>query len=223
MSATGVSLQNNYINLNVELGLNGAAQAKKANDKNSKVEEKQNKNPDLEFEKAPDSEVKEKKKEQEEVKRLKDRDREVKIHEQAHKRTAGSLSSGPPNYEYTIGPDGQRYASGGDVSIDVSPVPDDPEATIRKARQIKQAALAPQRPSSQDRKVAQEAAQMERNAQVELQKKKLSDSKDSIESLKTGEKPLDKFESKNEITTYDSSGRIENHKMTPTKLDVKVK
>ena len=56
----------------------------------------------------------------------------------------------------------------GEVSIDVSAVPGDPEATIRKAQVIRKAALAPANPSSQDRSVAYAATKMEMKARQEL-------------------------------------------------------
>ena len=53
----------------------------------------------------------------------------------------------------------------------------DPEATIRKAQTIKSAALAPQDPSSQDRRVAAEASRMEQEARQELAKLETEESK----------------------------------------------
>ncbi|MFK5984689.1 MAG: putative metalloprotease CJM1_0395 family protein [Pseudomonadota bacterium] len=102
------------------------------------------------------------------VEELKKTDAEVLTHEQAHQSAAGSLSNGGASFEYETGPDGKRYAVGGEVSIDVSKVEGDPQATIAKARQIHQAALAPADPSGQDRKVAAQAAQMEIEATKEL-------------------------------------------------------
>ena len=90
------------------------------------------------------------------VERLKEVDRETRAHEQAHAAVGGQFA-GAPSYDYEIGPDGQRYAVGGEVKIDVSPVPGDPEATLEKMRIVERAALAPAEPSPQDRKVAQEA------------------------------------------------------------------
>jgi hypothetical protein len=68
---------------------------------------------------------------------------------------------------------------GGEVSIDSSPVANDPQATLTKAQQIQAAALAPANPSAQDRAVAASAARMaiearlalaqQREAQTELQ------------------------------------------------------
>ncbi len=103
----------------------------------------------------------------EEVEKLRKRDREVKSHEQAHLAVAGIYARGV-HYEYRRGPDGRLYAVGGEVDIDTSPVPNDPQATIRKAQIIQRAALAPVDPSSQDRAVYAMAVQMEIKAQQEL-------------------------------------------------------
>jgi len=95
-------------------------------------------------------------------------DRHVRAHEQAHLVAAGPYAVGGPSYSYTVGPDGNRYASGGEVSLDASPDPQGPEATIQKARIIQAAANAPVDPSSQDRMVAAQAARMEAAAEREL-------------------------------------------------------
>jgi hypothetical protein len=102
------------------------------------------------------------------VQELKTIDRKVRAHEQAHVAAAGPYAKGGPSYEYATGPDGQQYAVGGEVAIDISPVPDDPEATIRKAEVIRAAAMAPADPSGQDCQVAAAAAKMEVQAQQEL-------------------------------------------------------
>ncbi|MCU7937806.1 MAG: hypothetical protein KZQ64_03485 [gamma proteobacterium symbiont of Bathyaustriella thionipta] len=103
-----------------------------------------------------------------EVEELKRRDTEVRAHEQAHMSAAGNLAQGGANFSFETGPDGKRYAVGGDVSIDTSPVTGDPQATLRKAQQIRRAASAPVDPSSQDRSVAAQAARMEAQARVEI-------------------------------------------------------
>ena len=103
-----------------------------------------------------------------EIEDLKQRDDEVRRHEQAHKAAAGQYAKGAPKYDYVRGPDGQRYAEGGEVRIDTSPVADDPEATIRKMQQVQQAAQAPKDPSSTDRQVAADAAKAEAEARAEL-------------------------------------------------------
>lgn len=94
--------------------------------------------------------------ERREVERLRARDREVREHEMAHMTAGGSYAS-QPSFRFVRGPDGGFYAVGGEVRIDTSPVPGNPEATIRKMQTIKRAALAPREPSSQDRRVAAEA------------------------------------------------------------------
>ena len=115
------------------------------------------------------------------VVQLKARDREVRSHEQAHLAAAGPYATGGPSYTYTTGPDGQRYAVGGEVGIDTSPVPDDPEATIRKAQVIRAAASAPADPSGQDRQVAAAASKMEAQATQELRKLQQAEQAQSVD------------------------------------------
>jgi hypothetical protein len=105
---------------------------------------------------------------QREIQKLAARDREVRAHEQAHVAAGGSLITSGPTYTYQTGPDRRRYAVGGEVGIDTSPVRGDPEATVDKAQRIRAAALAPAEPSAQDRSVAAKASQMEQSARIEL-------------------------------------------------------
>ncbi|MBN2476999.1 MAG: hypothetical protein JXB62_20495 [Pirellulales bacterium] len=107
---------------------------------------------------------------QRQVQQLKTRDREVRAHEQAHLAAAGPYARGGASFSYQAGPDGRRYAVGGEVSLDTSPVSDDPEATIHKAQVIRAAALAPANPSAQDRRVAATATKMEAQARQELRR-----------------------------------------------------
>lgn len=109
------------------------------------------------------------------IQQLRERDREVRAHEQAHIAAGGRYVRGPAHYEYERGPDGRLYAVGGEVSLDISPVPDDPEATIEKMRVIKQAALAPAQPSAQDRLVAARADMEIQKAMQELLSRKARD------------------------------------------------
>ncbi|TPE55612.1 catalase [Maribrevibacterium harenarium] len=94
--------------------------------------------------------------EQAEVDRLQARDQEVRTHEEAH-RSAGGQYAGAPSYSYTQGPDGKRYITDGEVSIDVAKVAGDPQATITKMQQVIRAAMAPAEPSAADHAVAREA------------------------------------------------------------------
>jgi len=103
-----------------------------------------------------------------ELEKLKRRDAEVRAHEQAHVSAAGNLAQGGANFSFETGPDGKRYAVGGDVSIDTSAVAGDPQATLRKAQQIRRAASAPVDPSAQDRSVAAQASTMEVQARAEM-------------------------------------------------------
>lgn len=94
-------------------------------------------------------------------------DREVRTHEQMHMSAGGGVVTGGPSFSYTTGPDGKRYAVGGEVSISTAPGRT-PEETIAKAQQIQRAALAPAKPSGQDQQVAAAAARMAAEAYREL-------------------------------------------------------
>ena len=101
--------------------------------------------------------------EQSDVDELKNIDRNVRAHEAAHMAAGAGLVKGGATYSYRTGPDGVRYAVGGEVSIDMS-TEKKPEATIAKMERIKAAALAPSDPSPQDRSVAAEASSIEAEA-----------------------------------------------------------
>ena len=103
-----------------------------------------------------------------ELQELKARDREVRAHEMAHLTAAGAYARGGPSYDYKRGVDGQQYAVGGHVNIDKSPVPGNPEATLRKAEAVSRAALAPAEPSPQDRHIAAEAMAMATEARIAI-------------------------------------------------------
>jgi hypothetical protein len=105
--------------------------------------------------------------EQLEIAKLSKRDQEVRAHEQAH-ASVGGRYAGAPSYSFTHGPDGKRYAVGGEVSIDSGPVPNDPEATLRKMEIVLRAALAPAEPSAQDLRIAAEAQVQITEALAEL-------------------------------------------------------
>lgn len=104
---------------------------------------------------------------EQQVQDLVERDKEVRTHEQAHQSAGGEYASSP-TYQFTQGPDGKRYATGGEVQIDTSVVPGDPAATIAKMQQIRSAALAPAEPSAQDLAVARSAAASEAKARKKL-------------------------------------------------------
>lgn len=105
--------------------------------------------------------------EQAAISELKKRDQTVRQHEMAHLAASGGLAVSGAKFSMQTGPDGKRYAIGGEVSIDLSPGRT-PEETIRKARIIQAAALAPAEPSGQDRSVAAQARAMEAQAAAEI-------------------------------------------------------
>lgn len=122
------------------------------------------------------------------VQELKARDREVRQHEQAHARVGGQYA-GSPSYEYQRGPDGNNYAIGGEVMIDVGPIEGDPKATIEKMQTVRAAALAPAEPSGADRAIAADATQKLSSAQAELAKQSISgeeqDKPKRVQSIQT--------------------------------------
>jgi len=121
--------------------------------------------------------------ERKEVQKLRERDREVRAHEAAHKAVGGSLASAP-SFQTVRGPDGRSYAVSGEVKIDTSTVPNNPEATIRKMEIVRRAALAPSQPSAQDRQVAADAAAKAQQARIE---KREQDAEEREEVEGTGE------------------------------------
>ena len=135
------------------------------------------------------------------VEELKQTDREVRAHEQAHKTIAGPYA-GAISYQTVTGPDGRQYAVAGEVDIDVSPIPNNPEATIRKMDIVIRAALAPAEPSPQDQAVARAAQQTRAQAQRELQEQRQTEREESGESQ---ENPLD-------ITEFDPNNPTEEQK-----------
>lgn len=105
--------------------------------------------------------------EQAQIAELASRDREVRTHEQAHASVGGAYA-GSPTYTFKRGPDGRSYAVGGEVGIDVSPIANDPEATLRKMEVVQRAALAPVDPSPQDRRVAAQAQAQATEARAQI-------------------------------------------------------
>lgn len=125
---------------------------------------------------------------QRQVQQLKEIDRKVRAHEQAHIAVGTDLVRGGASFTYQTGPDDQRYAVSGEVSIDASPGRT-PEETIPKAQHIRATALAPADPSAQDQSVAAKASLMEANARIELSAQQQEESGESTSEgrLTTGE------------------------------------
>lgn len=113
--------------------------------------------------------------EQAQVDKLKARDRQVRAHEQAHLAAAGGMAVSGASFTYQRGPDGVSYAIGGEVSISTSEGRT-PEETLRRAEQVRAAALAPADPSGQDRAVAAAAGQMAQQARAEMAQQSMAES-----------------------------------------------
>ena len=102
------------------------------------------------------------------IEQLKQTDAKVRRHEMAHIAAGGRYITSGANFTYKRGPDGKNYAVGGEVHIDTSEVPGDPEATLKKMKQVRNAALAPADPSAQDLKVASQASAQAAKALADL-------------------------------------------------------
>lgn len=127
--------------------------------------------------------------ERQEVQQLQQRDAEVRRHEQAH-QAAGGPYAGAAVYQYQRGPDNRLYAIGGEVRIDASAVPGDPQATIAKMRIVRRAALAPAEPSPQDLRVAASAQQKINQASAELRQQELEARRAAAEGAEGAEPPI---------------------------------
>jgi hypothetical protein len=112
--------------------------------------------------------------ERELVRELSMRDQQVRAHEMAHVATGSGIVTSGASYQYASGPDGKRYAIGGEVSIDTSPGKT-PEETLAKAQRIRAAAMAPADPSPQDISVASFADQMAAAARAELASRQMAE------------------------------------------------
>ncbi len=123
--------------------------------------------------------------EQKQVEELRRTDSKVRAHELAHLAAGGGLVRGGANFTYQTGPDGKQYAVAGEVKIDMSVDPDNPEATIRKMQQVRRAALAPSDPSPQDRSVAQQASNIESQMRAKIQQEKNSNKESKLQIYKS--------------------------------------
>ena len=155
--------------------------------------------------------------EQQKVKEMKERDEEVRVHENAHK-SAGGQYAAAPTYTYETGPDGKRYITDGEVSIDIGEEKD-PQATIEKMQIVKRAAMAPAEPSGQDRKVYQEANQKEAAARQELAEDKKEEAKEKQEKVKES---LNGQSDKSADTNNKSQGTKSNEQIIENSDEIKV-
>lgn len=132
---------------------------------------------------------------------LQQRDQEVRTHEQQH-ASVGGQHTGTPSYDYETGPDGKQYVVEGSVSVNLSPVAGDPNATIEKMRQVKAAALAPAQPSSADKNAAARADAHIAQATAELMQ---ANEPSATEDKLATDKSSDTSETASVISTTDAS------------------
>lgn len=152
------------------------------------------------------------------LRELRARDREVRAHEAAHVAVGSGLVRSGPSYTFQQGPDGRSYAIGGEVQLDVSPVANDPEATIVKQEQVRKAALAPAQPSVQDTRVAASANQLASRARIDLavqrkQETQLAEEQNNLE--KVSNEPVDPAQTDTGVQV-DSSKSVNSAAATST-------
>jgi len=164
-SISQINLRNNYAksyydNDKLDIDFDKLKKLNKENQKNDKIEDKT-------VENTLTNKFQLSEEDKKVVDKLKARDAEVRAHEQAHLSAGAGIITGGPTYSYQSGPDGQKYAIGGEVQIDSS-AESTPEETISKMQQVRRAALAPAEPSAQDIQVASGASKIEAQARAEL-------------------------------------------------------
>ncbi|MDJ0950240.1 MAG: putative metalloprotease CJM1_0395 family protein [Alphaproteobacteria bacterium] len=87
--------------------------------------------------------------EERQVARLRQIDSAVRQEENTHAANAGQFASAP-QYTYVTGPDGRRYAVGGQVNVRATNPSGDPRQAERAANILRNAAVSPNAPSAQD-------------------------------------------------------------------------
>ena len=135
-----------------------------------------------------------------EIHKLKHRDREIRTHEMSHLSAAGAFAQSGASYEYQRGPDGKNYAIHGHVMIDSSKAAT-PEATIRKMKIVRKAALAPVSPSPQDLKVAASASRRMVDASQEVRYQKLEEAKNDLKRINRKDESINKKIQENQQET----------------------
>jgi len=159
------------------------------------------------------------------ISQLQSRDRVVRSHEAAHVSAGGSLVVSGPSYTYQNGPDGRSYAIGSEVQLDVSPVANDPEATLKKSEQIRRAALAPADPSPQDLRVSSSASQLASRARVDIavqrrEEAQLEEQKTQLEAEKSAEEAKDQAAASDDSSpaTNNTSALFESNSSSPSQI-----
>lgn len=169
---------------------------------------------------TPKSEKELTQEEQDQISKLKARDAEVRAHEQAHIAAASGINASAPSYDYEEGPDGQKYAVGGEVNLSYTSG-GDPEADLRNAQTLKAAALAPAQPSGQDLSVAQNADKMMAEAKERIaSEKEQAKTQDDSETTSIPANTADKITENNNINNEtETNTKIQpNNEVSSSKL-----
>lgn len=103
------------------------------------------------------------------VQRMRVQEREVR-RTQVMKAAVGGAFAGDSTYQFALGPDGRRYIVGGDVSLDVSPVENNPRATISKMQRVRAAAGLSVQRTQNDRVATFMSVRTEGSARSQLAK-----------------------------------------------------
>ena len=96
------------------------------------------------------------------------RNSEVRAHERSHLAALGPAAASGIIYHTVKGPGGETIAVGGRIAVDLSEVPGDPAATLRKALSVIAAANAPSRSSAGDQRTAARAYALAIQARQQL-------------------------------------------------------
>lgn len=104
---------------------------------------------------------------QAEVARLRGQERDVRRH-QVFKAAVGGAYVSAASYQFDIGPDGHRYIVGGESPLDLSPVENNPRATIQKMQRVRAAATLGIRPTRADRNATFVSVRTEGSARSQI-------------------------------------------------------
>lgn len=133
--------------------------------------EKKNKKPQTENKAKIKDSYNDIEKTKKEIEQLRQREAEVRRKKLSKKIAAGNTADHVV-YEYSIGPDGKRYAVSGHVVFDTSEE-DTPQETLKKARTLMQAAVISPNSSQSDIHIARKADELAKKAQKELIKENI--------------------------------------------------
>ncbi len=114
---------------------------------------------------------------------LKNRDKEVRAHEAAHSGDPRLVKIGAAQFDYTIGPDGKAYATGGRVTLSTGNART-PEEALSKAEALKKASMSPGEPSSKDFQALNSAIAIEFEARNQIYRDKHQKDENSLSLLK---------------------------------------